>query len=169
MKASISVEFTDDELRKHAEGVATHMLLRFIREATNQFGPGLITMMFQQAIEMGARAGQVKYAKRRVAPEADRAPADRAPADRAGGPYVRTAERASRQDEESGMMTACLHVAESAAHEEGWGCCSCGCYNSAQRAACRGCNHTRCDRNPQPNPPPPSSSPSPPPPSPEAA
>lgn len=158
MKASISVEFTDDELRKHAEAIATKLLLRFIREATNQFGPSMITTMFQQAVEMGARAGQVKQAKRRVAPEADRAPPQ---ADRTGGPY-RTSERASRQDEESGTMTACLHVAESAAHEEGWGCCSCGCYNSVQRAECRSCNHSRCDSSDLPPQPPPPPSPSPP-------
>jgi hypothetical protein len=152
MKASVSVEFTDDELRKHAEAVFMGLLLRFVRESTARFGPGLIYTMFQQAFEMGVHDGQTQRPTApRNGPVAGGGPAART------GPFHVRRDVGPAEGASGAPMTVCLRIEEGAHIEEGWCCHLCGGYNGVQRQACRNCKHERCDviipPAPEPSPP----------------
>ena len=124
MKATINVEFTDDELRKYGEDVARRVGLNFIRDTVKavqkvKFSPGLGTVLEQ--VLSGAISSKL--------------PADPGPT--ASPPDV---PHASNE-----KFERCQRVEESPYNEESWICCECVAMNWASRNACRICGHKRCD------------------------
>jgi hypothetical protein len=121
MRATINVEFTDDELRKFAEDVARRVGLNFIHDVMGhlrgaKINPDIVAM----AAQAFAAAVSNSFAKKET-------PSD--PAD----PKVYP------------PRIVCERIAADAHIEEGWACCSCSVYNEVHRHTCRNCGHVRCD------------------------
>jgi ribosomal protein L40E len=134
VKATINVEFTDDELRKYGEDVARRVGLNFIRDTVKAFSkvkvsPGLGGMLEQVlASALGSK------------PQADPGPTAEAPS--------------------SVPIERCVHIEATLHNEESWMCCRCSAMNGVHRTMCRSCTHERCDDVVPPSPSPRQSDPS---------
>lgn len=135
MKATVNVEFTDEELRNYLEDAGRRLVVNFIREGLAGLNaPGVL-----DAIRRGIGIGTDTALN-----GAQDAPP---PASRSG----------SFKDV---GVPPCARVAESPFNDEEWGCHVCGLINGLHRPACRRCGHERCDVvvPPAPHTPPTSSS-----------
>jgi len=126
MKATINVEFTDDELRKYAEDVARRIGLNVIHDVIGHLGavkhvaPGTFEAVEQalvSAIATGTKTGQP-------------------------GPMPSASEPAPF---EPPALDRCLRIEANQNSDESWICCKCDALNGVHRAACRLCGHGRCD------------------------
>lgn len=127
MKATINVEFTDDELKKHAADVARRVGLNFIHDvirhlAAMKIPPGFLDGI-EQAIKVGISSGST--------PEVDSGPTVAPPA-----------------------TDRCQHIGGTDSSDAFWVCCRCGLLNGDPRVACRKCGHDCCDVIVPPPPPP---------------
>lgn len=122
MKASINVEFTDDELRKYAEDVGRRWILRFMHEATRhmkEVPPEVLRVVGQTF------ASAVAEAKPQTGP-------------------IPSAEQTDAEFNTANRR--CMRVPVSLLYwEEGWLCHECSTYNGLLHMACRTCLHVRCD------------------------
>ena len=122
MKATINLEFTDDELLKYAEDVGRRWAVNFFAEAFKagkrlKIPPGFLETL-ASAFTSGVGIGE-------------KGPPD--PPSPPGAPDFSAADN------------HCLRIESCPSLEEGWLCCFCSTYNTVQRAACRACGHGRCD------------------------
>lgn len=122
MRVAVNIEFTDEELKKHAEDVGRRWAVNTINDVFKaaqrfKFDPSIVAAL------KDAAANAFGGAK-----ESD------------PGPRATT-----RIDAEFEPPTKCERVHASADVEEGWACHRCGVYNALHRAACRNCAHDRCD------------------------
>ena len=120
MKATINVEFTDEELVKYAEDVARRVTLNAIHDVVQhipalKLNPDLAATLAQVVAAALASA----FGKKDAPPETT------------AGQYS--------------SRTVCERIEASAHLEEGWVCCGCSVYNVGSRPACRNCGHVRCD------------------------
>lgn len=124
MKASINVEFTDEDLRKYAEDVGRRWLAVGVREIMRMKVPPDLAVQIAQQVMAAVMQG------------AGRPPG--APGMEAGGGVG--------VSDEPPNATKCERVGSDDPHlEEGWICHRCRGYNGMQREACRNCAHERCD------------------------
>jgi len=124
MRATINVEFTDEELKKYAADVARRVGLNFIHDVMQhargfKIPPGFLEMLVQ-AFSDGVKRGE-KF------------PDDSKPA----SPFT-PSER-------------CARVESAPSCPEGWACCACSVYNVLDQVTCRNCGHLRCDVPPPPD------------------
>jgi hypothetical protein len=123
MKVAVNIEFTDDELKKHAEDVGRRWALNTINDVFKaaqrfKFDPNVIAAL------RDAAANAFGGSKNQNDP----------------GPRA-----TAGIDAEFEPPTRCAQVHANADFDEGWACHHCGTYNALQRAACRNCAHERCD------------------------
>jgi hypothetical protein len=149
MRATVSVEFTDEELRKHTENLALKMLTRFFQGV--KVDPDVMSSLFHQAVEAGMRSARAKasldpraYPPPRPQPYAPPRPYP-APRTQAYPPDDFTDPIPMRSSRDGAALSQCLRIEEGPYIEEGWCCHLCGIYNGVRRAACRKCKHERCD------------------------
>jgi len=134
MRATINVEFTDDELRKYAEDVGRRWAMNFFQEMFKtgkrlKIPPGLV-----QELVGAFKTGAAEVSK----------PQDN-PGPTAGVSPPPTHEASSLHDARVPLYERCIRVAAATDTDEGWYCCHCGSVNGVHRMACRFCRHTRCD------------------------
>ncbi len=120
MKATINVEFTDEELEKYAVRAARRAGLNFIHDSIAHLGalkippipPGFGDMIMQALMSTLA-------------------PKEKVPS--------------GRIDAEFEPRTKCELFVGNSDIDEGWICHICNGYNGVQRLECRNCKHKRCD------------------------
>lgn len=132
MKATINVEFTDDELKKHAADVARRVGLNFIRDVIRHLAAMKIPPGFLDGIGQAIKVGLASGSK----PEVD------------SGPIAGPSPSAPAIDR-------CRPIGGTDSSDALWVCCRCGFLNGDPRVACRKCGHDRCDVVVPPPPPPP--------------
>jgi hypothetical protein len=114
VKATINIEFTDDELKKHAEDVGRRWVVNFFQEAFKTGKRLKIPPGFVESLASALTGSK---------PQADPGPV-------AGAPPP---------------LERCMRLEETELNDENWLCCHCSAMNGVHRAACRLCNHGRCD------------------------
>lgn len=150
MKASINVEFTDEELIKYASDAGRRVGLTFIHDVIGHLGAVKAPPGFMDTI------GQVLASALSKDQQVDPGP---------------TAVAHGSDEEHELPLKRCVRITSEvpAGHlplnpnlDEGWLCCGCRTYNGVHRVACRCCTHERCDVvvPPPPSPPPPPIDPS---------
>lgn len=131
MKATITVEFTDEELEKYAVRVARRAGLNFIHDSISHLGALKIPPIPPGIGDMIGQALSSVLTPKQEAPPV---------------PVGIDAEFEPR--------TKCERIVGDAHIDEGWVCHNCNVYNGVQRDKCRNCNHERCDVVVPPSPPP---------------
>lgn len=121
MKVAISIEFTDDEIVKHAEDLGKRLTLNAIHEGIRHLGALKIN---PDVATTAAQAIASAFMPKTAPPPAAETETPPPP---------------------SPSLEKCLRIEPSTSIEEGWGCCRCLAYNGVQRSACRICGHERCD------------------------
>ena len=116
MKASINVEFTDEELVKYAADAGRRVGLSFIHDVMRHI-KGIPPGFVESLVQTFSQAAEGTKAK--IDPEPT------------GGPVP--------------PEPGCRRVIANQWNEEGWWCCGCMTYNNLLRATCRACGHGRCD------------------------
>lgn len=117
MKASINIEFTDEELVKHAADVGRRVGADFLQDVVKTLGRLKLSPSVGAALQQAISTIGSKPSTATPSPQA-------AP---------RTMDRCERVGSMAGLL------------DEGWTCCRCGTYNGLHRPACRDCGHDRCD------------------------
>ena len=124
MRVAVNIEFTGEEIVKHAEDLARRVGVNFFLDAYKigrRIDPTVVSALGRAFVEGVARAGK------------DQAPPESPPsAPVAVG--VRPLDRCARVGEHPECVL-----------DEGWECCRCHTYNGESRTACRTCKHERCD------------------------
>ena len=124
MKATINLEFTDQELVGFVERWANKLVVNALGDLGKQIGP--LVPLFREAF------------MRTVAAETARGPAPSpSPFPTEGGP----APTCDGCEEE--LRTHCAPVSAPNVMP-GWACHECRAYNGLQRTQCKACGHTRC-------------------------
>jgi len=139
MRATINVEFTDEELRNYLEDAGR----RWAVNTVHQVIKGLSTLKFDPNT-MTEFARSIAGAFGSKGPQADPGPT-------AGAP--------THGFKDVGVPP-CARVEQNVDNDEEWGCHVCGVINGLHRSACRRCGHERCDVVAPPPPPPPPIDPS---------
>lgn len=134
MRATINVEFTDDELRKYAEDVGRRWAMNFFQEMFKTGKRLKIPPGFVQELVGAFKTGAAEVSK----------PQDN-PGPTAGVSPPPTHEASSLHDAHVSLYERCIRVAAATDTDEGWHCCYCGSVNGVHRMACRFCRHARCD------------------------
>ena len=129
MKATINLEFTDEELRKYAVDVGRRVSLNFIHDSIAHLAalkippipPGFGAVISQALASAFNGAGK----EQQTTPEYPKGPVPSSPVD----------------------LKSCLSINsdEDPHRDDGWFCCRCSIFNGVQRATCRNCAHDRCD------------------------
>jgi hypothetical protein len=130
MRATITVEFTDEELLKHAEDVGRRWTLNLIHDVINHCDANTASAVGQVLIQAAASV----LGSKSTAPGVNGSPVSN-PLD--PGP---TAARADVVFEPS----ECVRQPEDRFSDEGWLCCRCAVFNGVHREDCRRCSHARC-------------------------
>jgi len=117
MKATINVEFTDDELRKYAEDVARRVGVNFIRDTVKTLSRAKISPNLGSVLEQALTGALGSKPQTDPGPTAGASPS----------------------------LDRCLRIEANQNSDESWICCECDALNGVHRAACRLCGHGRCD------------------------
>lgn len=160
MKANVSIEFTDEELKDFGWGLVTRGLAHIGNSIDKmpsdpQF-VGMLQGMLNQFLNMGkphgargapphAYAGPPPWGPYAVPPGAGFVPGY--------GPQPPPQARVVPINPEI-VHEKCFAIDETRQLEAGWGCCQCATYNGLARDACRHCKHARCHHGPIITPPP---------------
>ncbi len=145
-RASINLEFTDDDLRKFIEDGLRRWTLNTIHDLLKHIRDPHLSDLIKQAIHMGMSAGvRVGRQHEGEAPPHQR-PFDVGEiftGDRHGSPH--DVRRGPPYGVPPGELKRCMPVEANPYQEEGWMCHECSTYNGMQRSVCRQCDHERCD------------------------
>lgn len=129
MRASVNVEFTDDELVRFAEDVGRRLLFGALRGV--RLDPSAVRRLLE-ALSHGVSVG---VSMRDSSPYPPPAPDD-------GDSFYRTAPPGGPRP--TSRPGVCAPVDANTYQEEGWMCHVCGTYNIKHREVCRQCDHERC-------------------------
>ncbi len=123
MRATINLEFTQEELVKAAQDIGQKLILTTIRDAAKIFkkDPSFVSAIFQSvmsSVQAGVKAAQPEPP---IEPEVAYEPPD------AGQPFGK-----------------CIRFEATKQRDDTWGCHQCGGVNGAHRERCRRCGHVCC-------------------------
>lgn len=156
-RASINLEFKDDDLRKFAEDALRRWTLNTIHDLLKHLRDPHLSQLVQQVFHMGVDAAARTSQRRRAHPqyEDDIASEHEVREVRPGPhrrPFFDVEEFFSKgpwpsppRPPDTQEMKRCVHVEANLYQEEGWICHACSIYNGMQRSVCRQCAHERCD------------------------
>ena len=119
MRVQVNIEFTPEELVKHASDLGRRWLHGLLAEGASHVGPNGVSSIFE-ALSSAIRAASPP-------PSVDK-PIEYVPIDRDHQPSPK-----------------CLRVETEDGHESGWACHLCVNFNDDTCDQCKRCGHERCD------------------------
>jgi len=122
MRANINIEFTDEDLIKHARNLGRKLILDFIHAGIVHLKDPTLAATAVQAFSAALQSAIGK------------------PSPIPGPVPMSVAEPVARP-----KLDKCMRLDEVAFADEAWVCCKCNTTNGVHRSVCRGCDHERCD------------------------
>lgn len=154
-RASINLEFKNDELRKFVEDAARRWTLNTIHDLLKHLRDPEMVQLIREALSrgmaigtrVGSRKGPSPYEEdmRGGPPPHQRPDGDGWVQGRSPSQGPGMVEEILRGSPGAPGPKRCMPVEANLYQEEGWGCHKCSTYNGEQRSACRQCAHERCD------------------------